>query len=392
MMAAAMKKRQLVALCLCIGLINYVGTANLGLLPVYAVRLGADPATTGFFLAFNFFITMLGTLTGGWLSDHLGQRKRILLISYAAWIPAALLMTQATDILGLAATLGMAWFPGGIALAMVNSITALSAPPGERGKVFGWLALAAGIGGMFAGIISGRVVDRWDFPALFVMMSIGAAAMLVIATFIEDRPSKRELSPTSSRAAGAQTGFGRVIYLLLLANLLARLGLFTSDLGRPLAMTGLHFDATAISSAIGVSNAFNLPLPLLVGWLSDRVGRKRFLVGCYGLGAAGIFLLIPAAALWQFWLSASLAAVIITGMSVTQATVADRMPPEAMGKGMSMFNTSSWIAGMVGLSSTGYLIQTVGMSTTLLLGALLPIISIALVTRLRRPDPVPSPA
>src|SRR5688572_11804777 len=99
--AITMNKRQLLLLCLCIGLINFEGTITVRLLPVYAIRLGADPTTTGLFVAFAFLTVTLGNIAGGWLSDRIGIRKPILLLSCLAWIPAALLMTQATDMPGL---------------------------------------------------------------------------------------------------------------------------------------------------------------------------------------------------------------------------------------------------------------------------------------------------
>src|SRR5437762_3505836 len=57
-----MNRQQLLALCLCTGLIIFEGTTTVGLLPVYALRLGADPATTGAFLAVAFLTLTVGNL------------------------------------------------------------------------------------------------------------------------------------------------------------------------------------------------------------------------------------------------------------------------------------------------------------------------------------------
>jgi MFS transporter, YNFM family, putative membrane transport protein len=377
-------QRQLLVLCLCIGMITFEGATTVGLLPVYAVQLGADPATTGAFLAFDFFTVALGTIVGGWLSDRIGHRKQMLLISCAIWIPAALLMTQATDILQLILTTGLMWFPGGIAVAIVNSLAGLSAAEGERGRFLGWTALAGGAGGLVAGLISGPIADRWSFPALFLVMAAVAGLMFVIAIFVQDKVAKRDPTQSGVRPA-AQPAIGRLFYLVLLANLFARLGVFTSDLSRPLAMTGLGFDAASVSGAIAFSSAITLPLPLILGRLSDRFGRKRLLALCYGIGTIGILLLIPATAPWQFWLSASLAATINGTIGLAQAFVVDLVPPQAMGRGMGLYNTTTFLAGIVGLSGAGYVIQAFGISTTLLLGACLPLLAIGLV--LRQPAP-----
>ena len=143
--AISMNKRQLLALCLCLVMVAFQGTVTVKLLPVYAVQLGADPTTTGLLVAFAFLAVTGGNICGGWLSDWLGVRKPILLISIALWIPAALSMTQATTIPWLILTTGIFWFPGGLVLAMISIITALSTVKEERGKVFGLQALASGI-------------------------------------------------------------------------------------------------------------------------------------------------------------------------------------------------------------------------------------------------------
>ena len=151
--AISMNKRQLLLLCLCMGLIPFEAALTIRLLPVYAVRLGADPATTGLFVAFAFLAVTLGNITGGWLSDWIGIRKPILLLSCLVWIPADLLLTQATTIQRLILLIGLVWFPGGIAIAMLSIIAALSTVEGERGKVFGLIALASGSGSLLAGLV-----------------------------------------------------------------------------------------------------------------------------------------------------------------------------------------------------------------------------------------------
>jgi MFS family permease len=154
-------------------------------------------------------------------------------------------------------------------------------------------------------------------------------------------------------------------------------------------MTGLGFDARAVSSAIAISASVTLPVPLVLGWLSDRIGRKRCLFVCYAFSALGLLLLIPALSLWQFWLATSLLAIAEKSNGVTQAYAADLTPAQAIGRGMSLFNSTSLFAGILGLSSAGFLMQTIGIDPTLLLVACLPLIALSLLLRLRPPAPMP---
>jgi hypothetical protein len=60
-----------------------------------------------------------------------------------------------------------------------------------------------------------------------------------------------------------------------------------------------------------------------------------------------------------------------------------------LGGAISLYNTTSMGAGILGLSSAGYLMQTLGLSATLLLGACLPLFAIVLLLYLRKPAAVP---
>lgn len=387
-----MDKRQLIPICICFGLMVFAATITIGVMPVYVVRLGADAASTGLFLAFNFFGVTVGNILGGWLSDRTGQRKRLTLISYLLWIPSALLITQATTVAGVALTAGLMWLPGGIALSAMNSILALSADEKERGSVFGWVTLAGGLGGLIAGLIGGRIAEQWGFPVLFVMMAVGAGVMFIITiTTIRDVVTTPERTLQTENKSSAtmitQASVGSLVYMLLVANLFARLGPTASDLGRPLVMLELKMDATAVSNAIAFSSAVTLPLPLILGWLSDRIGRKRLLILFYGIGALGVLLLMVASAPWHFWISAALSSVINATNGVGQAYIADLSDAKTIGRSLSLFSSSNFIASMIGLGGAGYVMQGIGINPTLLLGASLIIIGLIILLRMRSAAP-----
>jgi MFS family permease len=389
-----MNKRQLLALCLCLVIVAFQATVTIKLLPIYSVQMGADPTTTGLLVAFAFLAVTVGNICGGWLSDWLHVRKPILLISITLWIPAALSMTQATTIPWLILTTGLLWLPGGLVLAMISIITALSTVKEERGKVFGLQALASGIGGLLAGALGGIVAERWGFPRLFVVMAATSMLMLLIAIFIQDGPLSYEGAQPQTgdgKPVGEKVSLGQLVPLLLAAHLLIRLGLLVGDLGAPLAMTQLGFTAAAVSSAVAVSAAVTLPLPLILGWLSDKAGRKRLLLLCYGIGALALLVLASSTWIWHFWLSASLMAISNAGNGVTQAFVADLAPPQAIGRSMSLFHSTSLFAGIIGLSGGGYMMQSLGISSALLLSVCLPVMAMTLLLRIRAPGPVPSP-
>jgi MFS family permease len=343
-------------------------------------------------MAFSFFGATVGNILGGWLTDRIGQRKRIALIGYLLWIPAALLLTQATTVIGVILVSGLMWLPGGIAIAALNTIVGLSAGPNERGRIFGFVALASGTGGLIAGLIGGSIAERWGFPVLFVIMAVVAFVMLLITSTIRDvatqsNDTKLPLQSETDVPMVVSVGVGILVYMLLLANFFARLGPTVSDLGRPLVMLQLKMNATDVSRAIAFSAAVTLPLPLLLGWLSDRVGRKRLLIVFYGFAAAGILLLSMATAHWHFWLSAALVSFVNASNGVGQAYVTDLSDAKIIGRSLSLFTSSNLIASMIGLGGAGYVMQGIGINPALLLGVSSLVIAMIFLLRMRPEAP-----
>ena len=144
-------------------------------------------------------------------------------------------------------------------------------------------------------------------------------------------------------------------------------------------MDTVGFDASAIASTFVVSGFFGLPLPFLIGWLSDRLGRNQLLIAAYVIMSLGVFVLIPATHLWHFWLSMILLAANVAGLSVGFAYVNDLASPDTLATATARFSASPWIAGVIGFGVTGFLIQAVGLQLTFMLTAILPLVSVLLV-------------
>ena len=379
-----MSRAQLLAICLCIGIVFFEATIYLGVMPVYVVRLGGDSATTGAFLAFQFLIASVGNLAAGWLSDRFGDRKRMIVISLLLTIPASLLITQATTVTEVILTTGLRALPAAFTFSALNILAGVVAAPSERGRVFGWITVASGAGWLITGLIAGGIAEQSGFPTLSIIVAAADLVMLVIVLFIQDTPTQLAAHKTET-STSAKISVSAAVYGLLVANLFVRLGITTSDLGRPLAMIDLGLDTAAVAGAIAFSSAVAVPLPLILGWLSDRIGRRNLLIAVFAIGSVGIFLLSVSALPWQFWLSASLIAITNSAGGVISAYVSDLAAPETLGRSMALSTSSVFLAGIIGLGGTGYVIQALGLSTTVILGAILPLIGIVLLLRMRQP-------
>jgi len=105
---------------------------------------------------------------------------------------------------------------------------------------------------------------------------------------------------------------------------------------------------------------------------------------CYLVGAMGLMALSRSTLLWHFAVTAILQTIPDTSISLGSAMVTDLVPRKSLARGMSFFNATGWLAGMVGFAITGQAIQLLGMSRTLIVTAALPLIAIGLLTSIRQ--------
>jgi MFS family permease len=101
----------------------------------------------------------------------------------------------------------------------------------------------------------------------------------------------------------------------------------------------------------------------------------------------GLLVLAVSVTLWNFWLVASLLSVLsYVSMGVGAALVTDLVPQEALGRSMSLFNATAWMGGIIGFAGTGYAIQILGLRSTFVMVACLPVIAILLLIPIRRAE------
>jgi MFS family permease len=354
------------------------------LLPVYATQVGATPLIAGFYLSFSYFTLAVGTIGAGWLSDRLQRRKLLLILGGVVMVPGLWLMGRATNIWQLAALTAIVWFCGGVQLTAIGVLTGLSADESERGKAFGIIAMSGALGMLIGGLATGPIADRWGYMTLFSTLSVFGILAPVSGALAREKPMERTALWADTAARDDRPALSRVFYLLVGASLTSAVAVQASNLGRSLSMSDLGLAAAAISSTGAIGGLVGLPLQPTAGWLSDRLGRKRFLIFGYVAGTGGLLVLAWAASLWHFWIAAALLTVAVSVEStVGQALVTDVVPPSLLGRGISLFTGSRWVGGVLGFAVAGYVIEALGLSRSYLVGAALCLFAAALILPIR---------
>lgn len=360
-----MSKRQLVALFLCSIVPWTVGNGLVPLLPVYAASLGASEAVSGLYLAVCYLGLALGALSAGALSERLGRRKLILLIAGVVSIPLTWGMGRAGNVGQLTALTVALWFLGGLGFALINILAGLQAGEDERGRVFGILGLASGVGALVGGLGTGAAVDRWGFPTMLAGLALFVALWPLSSLLLREvRTPRGQAQPeTPDAPAQARVALGRGFWLLIGASLASACANFVAVLGRSIEMDGLAFPAIAIAGTAAISAAVTMPLTVWLARLSDVLGRKRFLVAGCLLGAAGLVALLFSTALWHFVAASVLLSLAVSLISsVGSAWITDLVPRDALGRAMALSSATGWVAGILGFLAGGQAIQHLGLS------------------------------
>lgn len=359
-MKALLKNKQLVYLFLCNFAILFTGFGLFPLLPLYAAEFDASPAFIGIYLAVAYIAISIGSILAGQLSERL-PRKTLFTIAGMLGTPSLILLGQAQSLWQVVVLTALVWFAGGVGLSIANVLTSLHTTSATRGKAFGLTSLASPLGALIGGVTVGQMVGWQGYPLMFVALALVWTIWPVLAILkIEDKPTCVSANLAQQASASAHRP-GTVFMLLLLTVLLASMTISVVRLGLSLSMQAGQFSASDVSTANAIGGLVTIPLTLMIGVLSDKLGRKRFLMLGYLVAAGGTVMLIAAQQLWQFWVVSSLILVarsVITSLSPAYAT--DLLSRKALGRALPLVGTMNWVSGVIGFAGSGYVLDALG--------------------------------
>jgi len=327
----------------------------------------------------------------GWLSDKLRQRKWLAVAGYGISALAKPFFYLANSWLAVASVRWADRFGKGIRTAPRDALVADSVSEEQRGLAFGFHR-AADTGGALLGILIALLVVWFSqstnvglaestFRTVVLLSLIPAVlAVLSLAIGAQDVPvTKQRAAP---KFAFRSLGKPFMIFMLIV-------GLF--DLGNSSdAFLILRAQERGLNvlGVLGMLATFNLVYTLVstpAGSLSDRIGRRRLLIGGWLVYALIYFGFALAGQGWQVWgLYAMYGVYYGLAYGTAKAMVADIVPEALRGTAYGTYNAvlglldfpASLIAGLLwdGLPAWGW--RGFGASAPFFFGATMALLAV----------------
>jgi AAHS family 3-hydroxyphenylpropionic acid transporter len=252
-----------------------------------------------------------------------------------------------------------------------NGLLAEQFPPERRGFAISAHIAGGNVGTVVVAIIGVPLIALVGWRWTSVIFGIPAIVIAVlILLFVKERGT--------DRAAAIASGNVRSAFRRIAGDHDLRWLYLTSALGgggRGLGVVNLFvliyltqvlgFDEATSGLMYGALIVFSVPMPLVAGWLSDRIGRKPLIVGVYLGGALGfvVFILAGTSLVW-LW-----AGIILMGLfsfaesPQLQALLGDIAPPAIRDASYAVYFAFAFGIGSLWTALYGVVIQTYGEET-----------------------------
>ncbi len=255
------------------------------ILPFFiTVTLGASPTSLGIVEGLAESVASLLRTTSGWLSDHMGRRKPLVVAGYS-------LSGVAKAAIGLAAT-----WPAVLALRCADRLgKGLRTPPrdaliadstaaADRGRAFGLHRAMDTAGAAIGPLVGWWLLARWQalgaegYRRMFLVSAIPAGlSVLVLLAFVR---AGRHAAP-ARRTLGEQAGaLGGPFRRFLVVDAVFQLG-NSSNAFVLLRTQGAGWSASQVSLVYVAFNVLQALLAWPLGHLSDHAGRRPLLSAGY---------------------------------------------------------------------------------------------------------------
>ncbi len=321
-------------------------------------------------------------LVSGWASDKLERRKGLAVIGYAVSTIAKPFLLLASS---GGAALAIRFFERcgkGIRTSPRDAMVADSTTPQRMGRAFGFhraLDTAGAISGIAIAAVVVYLIQGWQptlsMPSFRWLVIIGVVpavlAVLLIIFFVhEERASQPKGEEIGTAPVGR--GFDRRFKIFLGIMLLFTLG-NSADVFLILRASNIGLSPVHILLMLIPLNLVYAATSYPFGRLSDRIGRKRIIIGGWGIYALSYLGFALASPAWHviyvILLFALYGVYYGAAEGVTRAFVADMVPKERRGTAYGLYHGAIGLSLLLASVIAGLLWEAVSPAATFYFGA-----------------------
>jgi MFS family permease len=352
-------------------------------MPQYVAILGGSPEQVGLVMGAFTAAAVVVRPYFGQNADRRG-RKLFMLLGSGFFIFFPILYSLMASIAPLYLARVLHGFAHASFLAASAAYIADMAPPHRRGEVIGIYGTSNVVAmALFPAIGTAVVKGPGDFPFLFTLSALSAAAAFLCVVFLRDilPQGSRDLPPGRTLQVGLRrpvlvpsltlfagaTSYGAIVTFL---------PLFAPQRG--LKDFGLFFTVYAASTILS---------RVVVGRLSDRIGRRKVILPFMAVLAVGVGLL---PSLYSMAMLALIALFIGFGfgafMPTLNALVVDHTPPRERGSALGFFTSFMDVGITAGAMGLGFIGGSLGYPLMFYVGAVLIVTGLLFFAAAMKPE------
>jgi len=254
-----------------------------------------------------------------------------------------------------------------------NALLAEQFPESRRGFAISAHISGGNVGTVVVALAGAPLIALLDWRWVVVLFGIPAIAIaLAILLFVQESGGDRDAAMAHGSVRDAfrtilRDPDHRWIYLASILGGGGR-GLGVVNLFMLLYLTSVIGVETGLSNLMyGILIVLSVPMPLVAGWLSDRVGRRPVIIGVYvgGAVAFAVFMLVGSS-LAGLWIGILLMGLFSFAESPQlQALLADIAPPTIRDASFALYFTLAFGVGSLWVALYGAIIDWLGEPTGL---------------------------
>ena len=333
------------------------------LLPLFARELGAGPALIGFVMGASTLTGIVVKLPAGALSDVFGRRRLLLASAFVfATLPFTYLLASTLVVLVLLR------FVHGSATAIFGPVASASlsdiAPATKRGTWLSTYSTAQGAGQALGPVLAGYLIAAGRFDLAFAAAGlIGLGVPVVVAGWRGHSEVRSHREPWQEFKRGvAEVGCDRLV--LVTSGAQAAQFVLNGTLNAFLPLYGrevLGLAVTELGWLFGVQTLTTLAVRPVIGYLSDRLGRRWVIVTGLVVCSAAVLLVSVATNVSEIVTAVlAYAGGVATTTAGTSAYITDMTRRARYGAAHGVFGTIYDVGDALGPIVAGVLVAAVG--------------------------------